>query len=140
MPTAQPNFYIRDSDLLDFISTDHWIRFDLTPEEARRLASFLDAETTSVLGVLVSGSLASPRDEQMIHGIKVYAGLDLLRYENKPRPGEPPINAYHYVVGAPITVGNATLHPVFGPHTAGAVLEHHATEAQLTSFFAGSMK
>ena len=69
---------------------------------------------------MASGSLPQPLQ---MHGVPAVGGIDWLRLESNPYPGEPDINAYHFVIGTPDESG----YPVYGPYRNGCRIQHHAT-------------
>lgn len=50
------------------------------------------------------------------------AGIDWVKPERHPKPGEPPLNVYHYGIGPPDEHG----YPVFGPIINGSIAPHWA--------------
>ena len=75
-------------------SENNWIRCDVNKQTEKIITPSLSGEKT--LGVFVSGSASYPHQE--VYGLETVGGIDRLRIENNPKPGEPSINMDHYAV------------------------------------------
>jgi hypothetical protein len=124
-----PNLTVKYDLIQSLTSRGAWERADLPPAVAGEIAQFLDRDDT--LGVLISGS----EDPVVAHGHQdIIAGFDWIKHEQKPKPREPEINVYHYVVGIPDDNNEC---PVYGPYKSGAHLKHHLSLNEMPRLILG---
>lgn len=117
------NFFITEENYIEIQGPGFWQRHDVPPDRWDQVGGhFGDHEDT--LAVFTSGHLPKPVASEQHTAA---AGIDWLRIERNPAPGEPDINSYHYVVGMP-TSGR---YPVWGPYKRGCFVEHWTTESGL---------
>lgn len=83
-----------------------------------------------LFGVMISGSLSDPKT---LNGINSIAGIDALVHENSPMEGEPPGNAYHYVIQK--THHSAVPYLIHGPFRRETIVDHWFTSDQLDRYF-----
>jgi hypothetical protein len=113
---AQANFYIAKESFAELIGDGLWKQNDLPPEVWARVKGHFGHEDT--LALLASGVEPIPTDPPP--GAPV-GGMCWARFEPRPKPGELPINVYHYVIGHRDEHG----YPVHGPHHTRACAPHH---------------
>jgi hypothetical protein len=101
----QPNFYITDAQYQQLVPTGSWHINEIPLSIAQQVRGHFNIDSSFAL--FTSGAKADPtmvRPED-----SVLAGLDWIRHETNPRPGEPPLNVYHYFVGS----GSSGKYPVY---------------------------
>jgi hypothetical protein len=116
VPSREPNFYITEANYYQLTGPGFWKLNDVSPMRWEQCGGHFSHPETYAL--LASGSLPQPL---VMHGIPVVGGVDWIRLESNRSPGEPDINAYHYVIGMPDHHG----YPVYGPYRNGCRIEHH---------------
>lgn len=115
-PQDPPNFYITEANFYQLTGPGFWKINDVPPERWQQIAPFLGAEKT--LGVFASGQ--SPKAIAASEAPPKIGGIDWMRLEPNPRPGEPPVNVNHFVIGASGQQG----FPVWGPYRSGSIADH----------------
>src|SRR5262245_9368695 len=100
----KPNFYIDDAGLKKLVQQGNWRinEIDLPTESGIRNEFGIDSSVC----VLGSGVLTPPLSRK---AEEVIAGIDWVRVEDKPKPGEPDFNVYHFVITTKTKEG----YPVF---------------------------
>lgn len=98
------NFHMSEDSFRRVIGSGGWTVQDLPPSVAGDVRPFLDNEDT--LAVFASGMMPSRGDMPC-------GGIDWVRIESRPAPGETPLNVYHFEIGPPSDHG----YPVYGPFT-----------------------
>lgn len=113
MSLQQPNFFITEQQYRDLIITGSWHINEVPLEKAEKVKAHFGIESSFAL--FASGKQADPA---MIRAEdSVLAGIDWIRHETNPMPGEPPLNVYHYFVGS----GSAGLYPVYHCGHSGSI-------------------
>ncbi|MBM3988179.1 MAG: hypothetical protein FJ294_09515 [Planctomycetes bacterium] len=109
-----PNFHISFRNCEALIGAGMWSIIEVPPDRWAAVKDHLGK--TETLAVFASGVAprASPRVEAHI------AGIDRVKLEHHPKPGEPPLNVYHYGIGRP----DGHSYPVFGPIRNGSTAPH----------------
>ena len=105
MNPKAPNFYITEGDYRRLVPTGSWHINEIPLKIGREIRAHFGI--SSSFAMFASGAEADPtriRPEDT-----VLAGIDWIRHETNPKPGEPPLNVYHYFVGS----GSAGLYPVY---------------------------
>jgi hypothetical protein len=82
-------------------------------------------------GIMASGSITN---SGMLNGINAVAGIDVLVQEPRPRPNEPPGNAYHYVIQKIADERYRFL--LHGPFRGETVVDHWFDAPQLDPYWA----
>ena len=80
--------------------------------------------------IMASGSVVNPG---MLNGINAVAGIDVLVQEPRPMAGEPPGNAYHYVIQKITDERFPFL--LHGPFTSEAIVDHWFNAPQLDRYW-----
>lgn len=111
------NFYITTENYQHLVGSGLWDIQDLPPERAGQVQAFLNNGDS----VAVFASGFAPRAFSA-SGSGPVAGIDWVRLERNPQPGEPDLNVYHYVVLRPDEHG----YPVMGPYRNGTIAPHWA--------------
>ena len=125
-----PKLKIHVEKLTEIIGKGFWKRKDVPPEEWGEIAPFLGEEKT--FGVLISGMINQPVES---HGRKdIIAGFDWIRIESNPRPSEPELNIYHFIVETPDDEGWCN---IYGHYNEGAHLPHWADLEYIPSIILG---
>jgi len=106
---------------IDDVPREHW---DKIPGLQRLQDTF---------AVMASGSTANP---QVLNGINAVAGIDLLAHESRPMAGEPPGNAYHYVVQKLTDPRYPYL--LNGPFRSETIVDHWFDAPQLNRYWQAS--
>ncbi len=121
----QPNFYISRETFSNLIGPGFW-RVNEVPRERWGMIGwfFAKGDTLAVFASGVAPTLDPSRP-------RYPAGIDWVKIENNQKPGEPPLNVYHYVIGHPSQYG----YPVFGPFGNGAIAPHWSQLANLDPYF-----
>src|SRR6266566_308601 len=110
----RPNFYITEQNFRNLAGSGYWAIQDVPAERAEQVRGFLNNADT--IAVFASG--VTPRE---IHAEgEDVGGIDWVRLETNRKPGEPPLNVYHYVIKQPDNRG----FPVYGPFKDGAIAPH----------------
>jgi hypothetical protein len=115
---SRPNFYITEENFADIVGSGLWAIQDVPPERAEALRAFLNNPDS--LAVFASG--IAPRQVDRSDTTAV-GGIDWVRLEPVRRPGEPPLNVYHFIIGHRDEIG----YPVRGPFREGAIAPHYST-------------
>jgi len=124
----QPNFFIPEGDYRRMILTGSWQINDVPLNVAEQVRGFFGVSSSFAL--FISGAKNDPaliRPED-----KVLAGIDWIRSETNPKPGEPDFNVYHYFVGS----GSAGLFPVYYCGHSGSIAPGWSTLEDLNVYFA----
>jgi len=111
----EPNFYIRREHFLLVEGAGFWHINDVPVERWAQVGEHFNNENT--LALFASGSEDKPVESS---GVKVVGGIDWIKFETNPKEKEPPLNAYHYVIGQPDDKG----YPVYGPFRDGSLVPH----------------
>lgn len=111
----RPNFYITQENFRLIEGSGFWQRNDVSADRWRQVGEHFANEHT--VAVFASGSVVRP-----VHsfGVQAVGGIDWLKLEPNPRSEEPPLNAYHFVIGEPDQNG----YPVYGPYKDGCLVPH----------------
>ena len=121
-----PNFHISVENFKSLVGPGFWEIQDLPPERARQIGDhFADIDT---LAVYASGIV--PRPDIPPFNVST-GGIDWVRIERNPRPEEPRLNVYHYVIGHPDAHG----YPVYGPILGGSIAPHWSHLEDLEAYF-----
>ena len=109
----QLSFHITDEQYRLLLPTGQWHINDIPLDKARLVRGHFG--NVDSFALFTSGANADPamigtQDKTLI-------GLDWIRNETKPKPNEPALNVYHFVV----TSGSAGLYPVFYCGHSGAL-------------------
>jgi hypothetical protein len=109
-----PNFYIDDDNFKSLIGDGYWSIQDLPNDRAEQVRPFLASDDT--IGVFASGCppTSSP------HASNVIGGIDWVRLESNLKPGEPPLNVYHFVIKQPDEHG----YPVYACRNGNSIAPH----------------
>jgi len=92
---SAPNYFLSDEQFETVVGPGDWEIHEIRPEFAAKIRSNFGSETS--LCVFASG--VEPPDCYDRAGNEI-AGIDWVRHENKPKPGEPELNLYHFAIGA----------------------------------------
>lgn len=123
-PPRRPNFYVSQDGYYYLVGEGGWKTREVPLERWSDVAAWLTA--TTAIAVFASGSGGQDERSRTSEGINAGAGIDVLRHEQRPLPGEPELNVYHYVVGPKETDPNtdSIRYPVYGPYRDGNRTEH----------------
>lgn len=100
-----PNFYIDAENYDRLIGSGCWEIQDLPPNRAELVKPFLNNEDT--IAVFASGCPPQPHSTlggsipDTADSDEDIAGIDWVRLESNPKPGEPSLNVYHFVIKKP---------------------------------------
>lgn len=119
----RPNFYITAGNFEHLIGPGFWKLNDVPQKRWEQIKDHLGQDDT--IAVYASGELP------VVGGSGRTGGIDWIRLEENPRPTEPDLNAYHYVIGQP----TGGLYPVYGPYKKGARVSHWCEETELEAYF-----
>ena len=103
---------------VDEVLREHW---DKIPGLQRLQDTF---------AVMASGCPVNP---QVLNGISAVAGVDVLAHESRPVFGEPPGNAYHYVVQK--TIDLRFPYMLHGPFRCETIVDHWFDAPQLDRYW-----
>lgn len=100
----QPNFYVTESGYRALVNGGEWQINDVPLSLAKQIKDHFDVSSSFALFAsgLAPEALAEYRGKSV-------AGMDWVRAEDKPKPGELPLNVYRYLMGSPGKNG----YPVF---------------------------
>lgn len=104
--------------VIDEVPREHW---DKIPGLQRLHDTF---------AVFASGCVVNPL---VLNGISAVAGIDVLAYESRPMAGEPPGNAYHYVVQK--TGDPRYPYLLHGPFRSETIVDHWFDAPQLDRYW-----
>ena len=121
----KPNFYITEESYNRLIGLGHWLIQDLPPDRASQVQPFLDNEDT--LAVFASG--LRPQPDLSTSG--VVGGTDWVRLETHPKPSEPPLNVYHFVIMAKCAGG----YPVYACREGKSIAAHWSELTDLHVYY-----
>lgn len=123
-----PNFYITEANYRRMVLTGSWHINDVPLNVAQQVRSFFGVSSSFAL--FISGAQADPA---LVHPEdQVLAGIDWIRNETKPKPGEPDFNVYHYFVGS----GSAGRYPVYYCGHSGSIAPGWSTLEDLNVYLA----
>jgi hypothetical protein len=103
---------------VDEVPREHW---DKIPGLQRLQDTFV---------VMASGCVVNP---QVLNDISAVAGIDVLAHETRPLAGEPPGNAYHYVVQK--TADPRCPYILHGPFRSETIVDHWFDAPQLDRYW-----
>lgn len=110
-----PNFYINQGQFDQLVGPGFWTINELPLPLASRIGAHFG--NVDAFAFYCSGVKMPPFGAT---GNVPLAGIDWVRMENQPKPHEPPLNVYHYLVGTPGSSG----YPVYGPFEEGGLAPH----------------
>lgn len=90
----KPNFYLSAEEYLNAVPKHEWQTNDLPLDVASGVRRHFGNPSSFALfssGLSPEAAAANPQ--------KFIAGMDWIRAEDKPKPGEPELNVYHYLIG-----------------------------------------
>ena len=100
-----PNFYLSEAEFLTLVRSGNWKINEIPLPVAAQIRTHFGIDTSYC--VLASGVAPIPlpgsRDEPV-------AGIDWIRNEDKPQPGEPPFNVYHSMITRKTEQGYPVFH------------------------------
>lgn len=122
----RPNFYLTNEKFKTLIGLGDWKINEIPVDLAAEIKDRFGPDTSFCL--LTSGTALVPDTPTDASAV---GGIDWIRQEDRLRPGEKPLNAYHYVV-MPKTDGG---YPVFYMGKKATVAPHWSELEDLKVYF-----
>jgi hypothetical protein len=122
----RPNFYLTEEKFKTLVGPGDWRINEIPLDLAAEIKDHFGTDTSFCL--LTSGTALvpdTPNDNLAV------AGIDWIRQEDRLRPGEKPLNVYHYVIMQRTDKG----HPVFYLGKKDTVAPHWSELEDLKVYF-----
>jgi hypothetical protein len=126
MMSKLPNFYLSEDEFKLIVGDGGWKINEIPLTLAGEIRGHFGIDTSYC--VMASG--VSPIPPKVKHQQPV-AGIDWIRYENKPKPNEPDFNVYHYMITQKTDQG----YPVFDMGAKDTVAPHWSELNDLKVYF-----
>lgn len=123
---TKPNFWITEDNYFQITGPGYWKINEVPQERLNQLPTPFSLETT--VGVFASGVPPYQINEPVAAGI---AGVDWFRLEQNPKPNEPELNVYHFIIGNPVPGCGC---PVYGPYRNGSIAPHWSRIAEIERY------
>jgi hypothetical protein len=123
---------LSEKQFSNLYSLENWTLAEVPKQDWASIPGLQRQE--ELIGVMISGSFSDPRTLNGIHSI---AGIDALVHETNPMDGEPPGNAYHYVIQK--TNHHTCPYLIHGPFRRETIVDHWFTSDQLDRYFVCGM-
>jgi hypothetical protein len=120
----EPNFYITAENFSELVGDGLWTINDVPLQRLAQIKDHFGKVETFALFASGIAPRACTGTEARV------GGIDWVRLEKHPKPGEPPLNVYHYLIGPLDERG----YPVYGPILNGSIAPHWSELDDLDSY------